>query len=67
MSVTVVTVKILLSLVSTERISNTLQTLENAWFMVQTAGVTVTENGQSYCHTKIGKRKPICGLGFFVG
>lgn len=54
MSVTVVTVKILLSLVSTERISNTLQTLENAWFMVQTAGVTVTKIGQSYCqHFKI--------------
>ena len=45
MSVTVVTVKILLSLLSTERISNTSQTLENAWFTMMTAGVTVTEIG----------------------
>jgi hypothetical protein len=32
-------------LLSTECISNTSQTLENAWFTVLTAGVTVTENG----------------------
>ena len=67
MSVTVVTVKILLSLVSTERISNTLQTLENAWFMVQTAGVTVTENGQSYCQPKSANVSRFAGLDFLSG
>ena len=45
MSVTVVTVKMVAELLSTECISNTSQTLENAWFTVLTAGVTVTEIG----------------------
>ena len=67
MSVTVVTVKILLSLVSTERISNTLQTLENAWFTVLTAGVTVTEIGQSYCQPKSANVSRFAGLDFLSG
>lgn len=49
MSMTVVTVKILLSLLSTRKVNNTSQTIENAWFTVLTAGVTVTKIGQSYC------------------
>ena len=54
-------------LLSTECISNTSQTLENAWFTVLTAGVTVTENGQSYCQPKSANVSRFAGLDFLSG
>ncbi|MEE0600169.1 MAG: hypothetical protein UCO74_03430 [Ruminococcus sp.] len=54
-------------LLSTECISNTSQTLENAWFTVLTAGVTVTENGQSYCQPKSANVSRFAWLEFLSG
>lgn len=67
MTVTVVTVKMVAELLSTECISNTSQTLENAWFTVLTAGVTVTENGQNYCQPKSANVSRFAGLDFLSG